>query len=79
MIIRAGWGFQEAHDGTVGTMDAKGGLGGGVHGDTTEFSDGRKGQNVGEGFWVIPDRTKIFDIANLGGYLVTTIGGHSHV
>ena len=74
MVIKAGRGFQETHDGTVGTMDAKGWLRGGVHGDTAEFADSGKGKDVGKGIGVVPNGAEIGDIAEQGGFLCATIG-----
>ena len=76
MVIKAGRGFQEAHDGTVSTMDAKGRFGGGVHGDTAEFAYGSKGKDVGKRVGVVPDRAKKRDVADHGGFLCATIGVH---
>ena len=74
MVIEARGGFQKTHDGTVGTMDAKGRRGGGVHGDTAEFADGGEGKDVGKRVRVVPDGAKIGDVAEQRGFLCATVG-----
>ena len=65
--------LHELHDGAVQTVDVDGGLHQGVHRYATDLTYLRKGQDVCNRLLVVPDLSKVWEISNHIGILVTAI------
>ena len=55
-------------------MHAEGGFNRRVHGDATQFANGSKREDVGQRVRIVPDSTKILDVANKRHNLGAAIG-----
>jgi hypothetical protein len=64
MVVEAAAILDKLHDWTASAVNTDGGFVGGVHGNAALLSHGCKGQDVGKGVRVVPDATKIGDVAD---------------
>ena len=66
--------FHEFHDGPVETIHVKCWFSVGVHGNSANLSDLRKGKVVRDGLFVKPHFTEIREISDQNRILVTAVG-----
>jgi len=66
--------FDETHERTVFPVDIKGRGCGGIHSDPADLADVGQRENVGDGVGIVPHFTKIGEISDHIGVLVSAVG-----
>ena len=74
MVVEAQTVLDELHDGAIRRMDTEGSFNGRVHRDATELANGGKREDVGQRAGIVPDSTKILDVASKRQNLGAAIG-----
>jgi len=64
VVVEAQTVLDELHDRAIRTMEAEGSFNGRVHRDATELANGGEREDVGQRVGIVPDSTKILDVAN---------------
>jgi len=74
VVVEARTVFDELHDRAIRTMDTEGSFNGRVHREAAELANGGEREDVGQRVRIVPDSTKILDVANKRRNLGAAIG-----